>query len=102
MDPLLGLLTIVVPIIVLGVALIAISKWARTRNAVMKQRGGTTSAINAPKALLEKDFPKYVKLLLFGDSTAFEQILGTFLAVGVILLVITFFVWFGVMLALRG
>jgi hypothetical protein len=101
-DSLLGLLTIVVPIILLGAALIAISKWVRTRNAEMKQRGGTSSAIDAPKALLERDFPKYVKLLSFGDSPAFVQVLGRFLAVGVILLVVTFFVWLGVMLALRG
>jgi len=102
MDPLLGLLTIVVPIILLGAALIGISRWARARNAELKQSGGTTSALDAPKALLERDVPKYVKLLFFGNSTAFEKILGRFLAVGVILLVVTFFVWLGVMLALRG
>jgi len=102
MDPLLGLLTIVAPIILLGAALIAVSKWARGRNVEMKRRGGTTSAMDAPKALLERDLPKYAKLLFFGDSTAFERVLGRFLAIGVILFVVTFFVWLGVMLALRG
>jgi hypothetical protein len=102
MDPLLGLLTIAVPVVLLGAGLIALSRWARGRNAEMKRHGNSSSAMDAPKALLERDYPKYAKLLFFGDTTAFERILGRFLAIGVVLLVVMFFVWLGVMLALRG
>ena len=103
MDPLLTLLAIMVPILLLGAGLIAISKWARGRNAELKQSGGPTSATEAERALFqERDVPKYARLLLFGESPVIERTLGRFLAIGVILFVAAFFVWLGVMLVFRG
>ena len=102
MDPMIvALLTIAVPIILLGIALVALSNWVRGRNAEIK-REGMASTAEADKALAGRDIVQFLRLTFFGDISAFEQKLGRLLAVGVIVFVAIFFVWLSAMLALRA
>jgi len=96
------LTVVVVSMALLVVGLIALSRWARARNAELKQGGAPASAMGATRVLRESAPRMYAKLLFFGDSTTFEQVLGRFLAIVVILFVVAFFAWLGVMHILRG
>jgi hypothetical protein len=87
-----ALLTLVLPIVALGIALLLAARFSRRRAASLERQGqdATRAALQGPR-----NIGQYFDAVLFGNQPGFIAHIGKFLALGVVIFVIGVLLWVG-------